>query len=1112
MLFIAGIEKNPGPFRHNSLKICNVNINSITAENRIDELEEFINQNNIGIVGLCETKLDNSIDDCIYKIRNFHAPITRHRNRRGGGVALYCHSSLAVTRLENLEIGEIEWVWAKIKVNDISLIICCIYIPPHVSAESQDLFLEYLTESINLAQTFNPTNIIVMGDFNAGNLYLKNSFLNHTPITSFERKLYQAANVLGLSQTIEEPTRVQDNTHNLRDLCFVKNRDMLEDQGLLSSFSHLDHFPIYISIKVKIHPPDLASKTVWDYEKMDVNRLTNILMTSNWEDIVDRDIDAAVDEFTTTLLSAAEAAIPSKIISSKSKDKPWMTASIKRSIKKRDRLFKIAKEMQKKFAYPNQPANSNQPEVKIAWQKWREQRNHTTSEIRRHKNIYFEGKSRQLLQCKNNPHKYHSILREMTGRFKENEIPPLVTEKGQIINEEIEKADALNNFFALQSTLEGSDKEIQQSNQPDNPIPEIGPVQITQQEVLNELNNLNSNKSTGPDNIPPKLLKLTALLICEPLSKLFNKSLQVGVFPCSWKLANIKPIFKNKGSPSDISCYRPISLLSCISKIFERIIFRKIYQHLTDNDLLTERQSGYRPGHGTQLQIFYLSHKLYESLDKGQDFTTIYLDISRYFDKIWHKGLLYKCKHEFGLNTLLTWLKSYLGNRKQRVSIRNSHSSLLTLNAGCPQGSVLGPLLALLYLNSLSKLTENDVLSFADDTSLHASFSTDSLQSAQNSLQSDLDKIHQYGQDWLITFNPLKTIQQTFSLKNQNLAPKLHFGGQPIPVVDQHKHLGITFSKDLRYKEHVNKIIRKVNITLSPIYPVAKFLTRSVLDQIYKTYVRPHFDYCDIIYDGHITTYDAIRLERLQNRAARLVTWTHFRTPTDKLKEDLGWENLETRRKMHKLGFLHNLLNNPNIPQYIKNLIPLTRQNETERPLRNSEMRTILEHNTLSFKKSFLPSTIELWNRLSPDVRSTTSKKPFRHKINHVFGAPQPPGYYLIGPKKENSLLTRLRVGMSDLNSHKFIIQAINSPHCSCGHANENPHHFLLKCQVYNAARIEMFNSISENMEVNLNTLTNTNKLKIILHGYGLSPGNQVLVARSVQKFMKDSHRFHSDS
>ena len=483
-------------------------------------------------------------------------------------------------------------------------------------------------------------------------------------------------------------------------------------------------------------------------------------------------------------------------------------------------------------------------------------------------------------------------------------------------------------------------------------VPTLQEISTSEREVLNCLNSLDANKSTGPDNIPLKLLKLTAVIIAETLSKLYNKSLASGIYPSRFKDANIRPIFKNKGSPSDFTCYRPISLLSSLYKVLKKIVYKHIcicapVATFASNGIFrkkkTEKQSGYRRGHSAEQQLLYLTHNLYHSLDKEHDFTAIYLDISKYFDKIWHTGLLYQCKHDFGItDSLYDWLKSYLSNRRQRVRIGDTLSQTRLITAGCPQGSVLGPLLALIYLDGLSSRTKNDILFFADDVSLYASHTTADLNKTQLSLQNDLDEIHNYDREWLITFNTNKTVQQTFSHSHRHASPTLKFGGDLIPIRDNHTHLGMTFSKDIRFKQHVNQICKKVHKTLSPLYPIAQYIPRDILDEIYRTYTRPHFDLYDAVYDGHITVHDAYRLETLQNRAGRLVTGALFRTSTDKLLRDLGWDKLKTRRQLHKLALYHTF-NNPEreTPKYIKSIIPETRGQTTGRIMRSENTHNL---------------------------------------------------------------------------------------------------------------------------------------------------------------------------
>ena len=729
---------------------------------------------------------------------------------------------------------------------------------------------------------------------------------------------------------------------------------------------------------------------------------------------------------------------------------------------------------------------------------------------RRLKNDFYQNQVQKLLSYKQNPYKYHQTLRAMTGRKRDDTIPPLQSADGDIITDDIEKATLLNNHFTAQSTLNIPPTQRPPANDTNNaePVPILENITVSEQEVLRTLNSLDPNKSTGPDGIPIKLLKLIALLIAKPLAQLFNKSLESGTFPNKFKEANIKPIFKNKGTPSDYTCYRPISILSALSKVFEKIIYKHVYNHFTENSLLSDKQSGYRQSHSTEQQLLYLTHNLYKSLDSGQDFTAIYLDISKYFDKIWHKGLLHKCKNDFGITgRLLDWLSSYLQDRRQRVQIGNSFSTTQTTNAGCPQGSVLGPLLALIYLDGLPTKTRNDILFFADDISLYASHETNDLLMTQRSLQLDLDEIYKYGRQWAITFNTTKTIQQTFSHKQDHQVPALTFGGNIIPVHDNHTHLGMTFSKDLRFHKHINTICHKINTALSPLYPIAKYLPRPILDQIYKTYIRPHFDYCDVIYDGHITVQDATRLETLQNRAARLVTGGLFRTPTDKLRTELGWDRLKTRRRIHRLMLYHKL-NTPtqHTPNYITSIMPRTRVQDTNKRLRNSSTHTVTTNRTSSYNRSFFPTTGVQWNALQNTTRKL-SHNTFKKHLCEQLGEPDPSSFYAVGSKRSNTLHARLRMEMSELNSHLFVIQKAPSPACRCGHHTENINHFVFSCPKYKEQRNAMYTEISE-LAIDLRNKSQSHQLQILLHGADLGSGGGRAVALHFQNFLIKTQRF----
>ena len=1101
LLTIGCVETNPGPHnitQHNAkpqqlntLNICHININSITAPGRLDELCQFVSTHSVDILALTETKLDESIHQSLYKIDNYHPPFTRHRNRHGGGVAIYTRTNLPTMRLDGLETDGEEWIWTKTKVDNNVILTCCLYLPPNLTSDRLDHFINRFTDSVSLAQAYSPATIIITGDFNAGNAFLQDQTINHSGITHFDIKLRDALYTLNLSQIISTPTRQTQLTANLRDLMITNNPLIIADSGTLSSFSNIDHFPVFASIRIQTPKTSVTTKKIWDYDKLDADKLTRLLLHINWDNIIEQDIHIATEKFTHTILTAAAEAIPIKTIHIRPTNKPWITADLKRNIRRRDRLFTRAKQRQ----------------TDRDWDKWKQQRNFVTDLNRRLRNAHLKMQVNKLLGSKLNPHQYHQTLKNIMGRTKNQTIPPLETVDGETVTDNTQKANILNDFFVSQTQLHTDALSLPEETPNIRQIPFLEDIKVTEVEVLKLLNNLDVNKSTGSDNLPTKIIKLTAIIILEPLCRLFNKSLRMGLFPLTWKEATVTPIFKNKGSASDPENYRPISLLPCLSKILEKIVFNRIYEHSITHHLLTEKQSGYRPHHCTQLQLMYLTHNLYKSLDGGRDMTAVFLDISKYFDKIWHEGLIFKCKNEFFISgSLLSWLNSYLTDRRQKVRIEDAHSNTLTLNAGCPQGSVLGPLLALIYLNGLADLTTNDILFYADDTSIYTTHKNDDIHTATETLQRDLDTIYKYGKTWAITFSAAKTAQITFTNKVNSLSPALTFAQQPIPKTTTHKHLGLTLSQDLRFHEHINTVIRKVNIALSPLYPVAQQLPRQVLNIIYKTYIQPYFDYCDTIYDGHLTVHDELRLERLQNRAARLVTGTPFRTSTNKLREELGWDSLKTRRKIHRLTFYRRLYHTQDmIPSYIQNILPQTRHSDTGQTLRNANTNTTTFSKTSSFHRSFIPDTTNKWNLLPEILRSEPSQKMFKKQISELYGIPYPSEFYSFGYKAGNVNHTKIRCGSFELNSYLYQIQKSSTPACACGFHLEDSAHFVLHCPTYCKIRDDCFNDISAILNYNFSTLRPPEKLKILLHGSTLDTGSGRRVAWHFQNYLQEA-------
>ena len=324
-----------------------------------------------------------------------------------------------------------------------------------------------------------------------------------------------------------------------------------------------------------------------------------------------------------------------------------------------------------------------------------------------------------------------------------------------------------------------------------------------------------------------------------------------------------------------------------------------------------------------------------------------------------------------------------------------------------------------------------------------------------------------------------------------------------------HKHLGLHLSTDLHFHEHINSLIRTINSLLGPIYPVARFLPRPVLNEIYLMYIRPHFDYCDIIYDGNLTASDSIRLQTIQNRCARLVTGTLFRTPTNALLNDLGWERLEARRLIHRLLFFHRLFyNHPPLPPYLTNLLTDTRQDATGLQLRNAHLLSLPPIRLTSFRNSYIPATIRQWNLLPEILRNTPSRRDFSRQVWQRFGAPEPPALNTVGTKTLNTQHTRLRVGLSTLNAHLFQLQLAPSPSCSCGHACEDTVHYLLWCPQYTIHRTNLLNA-ARRVVRDFDDLPTKDKLELLLFGRNISQTQGIDIAHHLQTFIALSHRLY---
>ena len=392
-----------------------------------------------------------------------------------------------------------------------------------------------------------------------------------------------------------------------------------------------------------------------------------------------------------------------------------------------------------------------------------------------------------------------------------------------------------------------------------------------------------------------------------PLCTLFNQSLQIGEIPSIWKEANVCSIFKS-GDASLVSNYRPISLLSAIEKVFEKNVFKHVFNFFQRNNVITSLQSGFVPGDSTINQLVYLYNFFCQSIDSGKEVRAIFCDISKAFDRVWHKGLLIKLEAAGITGNLLSWFNNYLSNRKQRVVLPGASSDWVSIKAGVPQGSILGPLLFLLYINDIVVDINSNIRLFADDTGLF--IVVDDPIASANTLNADLLKITNWADRWLVKFNPTKTESLLLSRKSNPINhPSVFMNNHQITEVKEHKHLGIFFSGDLSWHNHIDYVKSKAWQRINIMRTLKYKLDRVSLETIYTTFIRPILEYGDILFDN-CNENEKYELDKIQYEAARITTGATKLVSIEQLYRETGWESLRQRRWIHKLVQFYKMSNN----------------------------------------------------------------------------------------------------------------------------------------------------------------------------------------------------------
>ena len=919
-------------------------VNARSLRNKFSDLEELAFTEKYDIIGVTESWLNLQNRDFLaeYNIPGYVTFEKSRVNKNGGGVIFYIKASLNPVLLSKPIIPNVDALFMLLKDNSgKKLAIILTYRPP---AQPVQIDCDLYDQISEISDTH---DVVIMGDFNLPVTKWGASLTSH-----HGHDLYNNLQDSSLIQFVKRPTR---NNHVL-DLVFATNEELVENLEVGEEFCNSDHRAITFSINFKVKEANTSEEKVPDFRKANFCKLKSMLNQIDWNQLYTiTDINNQWKMFTDKYLKAVQECVPMKKRRASNNVRPqWWNKQIAECLRAKRDAHKILK-------------NTNNDDDRTRFVELRRKAKRLIKHSKRSTEVYVAN------QSKTNPKEFYSFIRRK--RVTTSTIGPIANENGDFTNDDEQMCCILNTFFASVFTVEDL------RDMPSVPAVELhnddvlSSISITESDVRKCIDKLKVNKSPGPDTISPRVLKEAKCELIKPLTLLFNKSLQSGSMPDDWKLANVTPIFK-KGNKTLPSNYRPISLTSVVCKMLETLIRDKLVSHLEGNNLLKNTQHGFRNKRSCLTNLLDFSYDILNQYDESKAVDVIYLDFQKAFDKVPHKRLLFKLKSHGVQGNVLRWIENWLSNRKQRVVINGKTSEWTNVTSGVPQGSVLGPVLFLVYINDIDEGVTSIISKFADDTKIANSVvSNEQVTEMQN----NLNKLLEWGQTWQMNYNTEKC--KVLHLGYRNTKANYTLNGTQLKKVDSEVDLGVTTSSDLKPSLQCSEVVKKANKVIGLIGRSFEYKSKDTILTLYNSLVRPLLEYCVQAWCPYYQK-DIEKLERVQRRVTKMVPSLRNKTYGDRLKE-LNLFSLTQRRLRGDLIQVFKIIkgiDNIDCSKYFTlDLSNYTRGNGCKivgKPFNSHES-----------KNSFFHRTVNLWNGLPRDVIDCNTVEAFKLRLDKYFAS-----------------------------------------------------------------------------------------------------------------------------
>jgi hypothetical protein len=799
-------------------------------------------------------------------------------NKKGGGGSIIAVSSrLQSSRRSDLELAH-ECVWVELRTGDgANLLVGNHYFSPDISPTVIKEYFDNIEDILDVSKY----RVIMLGDFNVPGIYWPSQALDKSINYYAKRK------ALDLFQFMDNTCLKQHNLHVPRGCKSVLDLVLSNsDVKVEREFDYLvppdkPHDPLGIVLQIHRGIQYVERENSLDFRRGDYLNLFHDLSSLSWQLVYQAaDVDEAARRFGESFHGTIERNIPARKKTCR-KFPAWFSQELIRCLKNK----KASHGLYKKTGLANHY---------IAFSKYRKL---SKSLLRRDETRRASAVEANLRSEPKNLFRYIKSFSGESSAVRPIEVGGHVVNDPALISEEFAK-----HFFSVYrpySSTYGTKINSQQRNNECISIPII-----TVEDTMREIRRLKPYSSPGADQIPPFIIKGTAELISPVLTWIFNLSLKTGVFPETWKKAIVTPVPK-KGNLNHVENYRPISVLSIVAKVFEKIIFSHIYSSL--RTYIIESQHGFMTMKSTCTNLADFLSFIAPRVEYAKQVDCVYFDFSKAFDTVPHDILMVKLELYGITGKLLEWLKSYLAKRTFQVKVGGCLSKVYDISSGVPQGSNLGPLLFLLYINDIGKNIKSKIYLYADDVKICTEVDTVGQHEA---LQDDINEIHRWSIDNRLPLNLDKTVVVSYTRKVMWKRFTYMVGNSSITRKDVIKDLGVTFDSKLLFREHIQEMTAKARRSLGLILWIGRRFQRGeTILHLYKAIVRPVLEYCSVIWNSQ-RNYPAATIESIQKRLYRTLRLRNM-LPTDIISgnEAPVLDSLERRRDLQEIFFIYKLIN-----------------------------------------------------------------------------------------------------------------------------------------------------------------------------------------------------------